>query len=192
MVYPTHRALLRTVAALFAIVTVVSVADLAHAQEADGVLNKNTVNVDIEAEPIIDLDVVFEPTAIAPTGLAFNDPLDPQFTGDLDAILAANSLTRFDVFDVLFDRVFDGSTEVTETSVVFSTEPGTLFIGEPRTDPCNVIVVIGQLDITITNTTIHTNFYTDTLTIRLFADAAPHTIPTPAALPGALAMRRRR
>lgn len=65
------------------------------------------------------------------------------------------------------ETTHDGQTTVTETDVDVVAAPGTIFVGDPDNDPCNVLVLFGQLDITITNTTTITDFLTQLTTEQL-------------------------
>jgi len=127
-------------------------------------------------DPIVTLAILLERTELTPTGVGFNDPLDPDFEGDFDAILLSNGLTRFDVFDVLFDRkALDPVVDVI-TTVEVVIHPGTDYIGDIE-DPQNITVVSGQVDVITTITTTTTPRFDDTLTIQLFEGADPN--PTP-------------
>ncbi|MCA9435794.1 MAG: hypothetical protein KC978_08425 [Candidatus Omnitrophica bacterium] len=142
-----------------------------------GLLNTTLIEVDEVNDPIITLEVLIERTDLTPTGVAFNDPLDPDFAGDFDAILLSNGLTRFDVFDVLFDRkALDPVVDVT-TTVEVVVHPGTDYIGDIE-DPQNITVVCGQVDINTIITTTTTPRFDDTLTIQLYKGAEPNPVTT--------------
>ncbi|MEX2212480.1 MAG: hypothetical protein WD768_00035 [Phycisphaeraceae bacterium] len=138
------------------------------ASDGGGVLNLQTIDLFNDAPPIVDLQVLFQQTAIAPTGVPFTDPIDPLFTGDLDAILLANALTRLDVYDVLFNRVTLEPLVEFMTDTTINEATGTVWTGD-LDDPGSITVITGQLDIITTNTTTTTPRFDDTLTIHLYA-----------------------
>ncbi|MCA9441722.1 MAG: hypothetical protein KC964_13005, partial [Candidatus Omnitrophica bacterium] len=83
--------------------------------------------------------------------------------------------TRFDVFDVLFDRkALEPVVDVTATVEVF-VHPGTVYIGDIE-DPTNITVVSGQVDVITTITTTTTLRFDDTLTIQLYEGAEPNPV----------------
>ncbi|MCB9768638.1 MAG: hypothetical protein H6752_10620 [Candidatus Omnitrophica bacterium] len=146
-------------------------------KNGDGVLNSQTINEDVVNDPIVTLAILLERTELTPTGVGFNDPLDPDFEGDFDAILLSNGLTRFDVFDVLFDRkALDPVVDVA-TTVEVVIHPGTDYIGDIE-DPQNITVVCGQVDINTIITTTTTPRFDDTLTIQLYKGAEPNPVTT--------------
>ncbi|MCA9441721.1 MAG: hypothetical protein KC964_13000 [Candidatus Omnitrophica bacterium] len=141
----------------------------------EGVLHIESIVHDRLLEPIIDLETLFEQTAIAPTGQAFNGPLDPRFTRDFDATLAANSLDRFDVSGILFNRVErQPLVEIVDIRGLYVTEDtGTVWIGDVDNDFFNIDVITGLLNGLIRVFTFTTQAFEDTLTIQLFAGAEP-------------------
>lgn len=175
-------------------------------QGGGGILNVSYNCVGVMADPVFNLNIVFQQTA-EPPGPPFMGAIDPLFTGDLDAILADNSLDRGDVFDVMFMRtvlISQTDVELTRTDVV--TSPDSLIIG----DIDNILaatILQGSVDATFTQTVTTTPQFADVLTIKLYGDVSPPpgdgdgdptVIPTPAALPAGLALlalaaaRRRR
>ncbi|MCB9768639.1 MAG: hypothetical protein H6752_10625 [Candidatus Omnitrophica bacterium] len=160
-----------------------------------GTIDLALVVYDIVSPPIITLNVVIEPIARAPTGSEFDDPIDPNFTGDFGGILAENGLTRFDVSDVEFARA-EQTEEVTSENVTEAhTTPDLAFMGDldpleglhdimdpsEFPDVANVIfdgieVESGAIAATTTLTTTHIPHFKDTLTIQTF------TTPTIATL----------
>ncbi len=155
--------------------TLVGNDEIEFVDNGEGVLHFETVVIDATREPVIDLNVLYEATDIERTGPAFNDPLDPRFTGDLDAILSSTCLIRGNVYDVLFDRAERRPlVEISDVSDVdIRSESGTIIVGDPDNDLFNIIVVTGQINVTITHTLTTTPQFVDTLTIQLFASEAP-------------------
>lgn len=100
--------------------------------------------------------------------------LDGVDLTDQQAIIDALVGSGVDVSTIVIDvnRRDDGQTSVTETETYITSDPGTVFTGDPENDPCNVIVLQGQLNIDIINTTTITQSFTDVLTItgQLVAD----------------------
>ncbi|MCA9445072.1 MAG: hypothetical protein KC964_30065 [Candidatus Omnitrophica bacterium] len=146
--------------------------DVIEFAENDGVLHVETLVIEATGEPVIDLDVQFERTEIERNGEAFDDPVDPRFTGDIDEIFQASCLGRFDVLDVSFERVEEKPVvEFTEESEIdLSLEPGTVIVGD---DPFNVLVFSGQYNVRISHTISTFKRYSDTLTIQVFDSEVP-------------------
>jgi|GEM_PF-6783848 len=131
-------------------------ANVARAEPMMGILNQETINV---TENVNDVTVIGN---IGPLSTALSaDTLDQDVL--LQFVLDDLGLTVGDVLGLTTDLVFDMQTSVLETVVSVTQEPGTLVIGD-LSDPTNIIVVTGQVNVITTNTTTITDFYTFTVT----------------------------
>ncbi|MEM7172583.1 MAG: Ig-like domain-containing protein, partial [Pseudomonadota bacterium] len=94
----------------------------------------------------------------------FNNP-------DLPDLSDLENATDGDVVGTNTQRRDDGSTETDETEVFITQDPGTFFLGNPETDPFEVQVIQGLLNIFTQTTTTTTNSFTDlTVTDQVAVD----------------------
>ncbi|MCA9412597.1 MAG: hypothetical protein KC944_15390, partial [Candidatus Omnitrophica bacterium] len=162
-----------------------------------GTIDLTLIAYDIVKPPIVDLKVDFELTDTPPTGVAFDGPIDPNFTGDFDGILAANRLTRFDVSHVEFARSDQPEEVTSENTTYLNASDGFAFIGDldslldldeiedasefPGVAEAifeEILVLSGGLSVNTTRTITHIPHFEDTLTIQLFKGAEPNPVTT--------------
>ncbi|MCA9433561.1 MAG: hypothetical protein KC940_23780, partial [Candidatus Omnitrophica bacterium] len=140
-----------------------------------GILHVESVIFDKPRDPTIELGVVFQQTSIPPTGVPFDQSIDPRFAGILDAFLSENSLTRVDVSGVEFHRtVGDSTARLIHVNLGATEDPGTVWIGSIDNDPFNVDVITGQLNLFLLIIRSTTSHFVDTLTIPLYEGAEPN------------------
>ncbi len=140
----------------------------------EGVLNKTTMNEQV-FEEVISQEANLNIAGVDSNVLGGIDLTDQQAI--INALIAAGVDPTTIVIDV--NRRNDGETVTTETDITTTQTPGTIFVGDFVNDPCNIIVILGQLNIMITNTTTTTQFFTDVLTIsgNLTGGTCPQPYP---------------
>ena len=123
-----------------------------------------------------------EGAALTAEAAALLGALDPGLlpagaaTPDLPAGLDLSAVSNGEIVGTDTQQFENAPPQIeTTTSVDFFQEPGTLLIGDPENDPCGVVVIQGQLNITVTNTTTTTHFITD-LTVTDAVEVADFTL----------------